>query len=130
MTLKIQAHFVAGKRGRQLLRFGPKPPESIAAPPSRLAKLMALAIKYDEFLKRGDIRDYAALARTHSVDPGVITRVMNLRLLAPEIQEAILALAAAPNGKNELHLKHVLPIARIADWKEQRRGWRDLCEPF
>ena len=119
MTLTIQAHFVAGKRGRQLLRLGPKPPDSSSTPPSRLATLMALAIKYDEFLKRGDIRDYAALARTHSVDPGVITRVMNLRLLAPDIQQKILGLSAAPDGKIELHLKHVLPITRLNAWGPQ-----------
>lgn len=47
----------------------------------RVAKLLALAIRFEKLVKRGDIQDYADLARLGYVTRARITQIMN-RLLA------------------------------------------------
>jgi len=51
---------------------------------------------------------------------------MNLRQLAPEIQEQILFLPLTQRGRDRLHLRQLQPIARIPDWGQQRLLWRKL----
>jgi hypothetical protein len=51
---------------------------------------MALAIKFQDMVDRGDVRDYADLARLGYVTRARITQIMNLLNLAPDIQEKIL----------------------------------------
>lgn len=52
------------RRGRHPAVPKPLPPRI-----PRIARLMALAIKFDEMVRRGDVRDYADLARL-----GYVTR--------------------------------------------------------
>jgi hypothetical protein len=58
----------------------------------RISKLMALAIRFDRVVRRGEVRDYADLARLGYVTRARITQVINVLNLAPDIQEAILFL--------------------------------------
>jgi hypothetical protein len=68
------------------------------APPRipRITRLMALAIKFQEMIDRGEVKDYADLARLGFVTRARITQIMNLLNLAPQIQEALLL----PNGRS------------------------------
>jgi hypothetical protein len=56
------------------------------APPRipRITRLMALAIKFQAMIDRGEVKDYADLARLGIVTRARITQIMNLSLLAPE----------------------------------------------
>ena len=63
---------------------------------SRIARLMALAIRFDGLLREEKIRDYAELARRGWVTRARMTQIMKLLDLAPDIQEQILFL---PNLK-------------------------------
>ena len=56
----------------------------------RLTRLMALAIKFEDMVDRGEVRDYADLARLGYVTRARITQIMNLLLLPPDIQEMLL----------------------------------------
>jgi hypothetical protein len=82
----------------------------------RIARLMALAIRFDGLLRAEEFRDYAEIARLGRVTRARMTQIMKLLDLAPDIQEQILFL---PNlkGLNERNLR---PIVRRIDWKEQR----------
>jgi hypothetical protein len=53
---------------------------------------MALAIHFEGLLANGEITDMADLARIGHVSRARITQIMNLRMLAPDIQEDILFL--------------------------------------
>ena len=79
---------------------------------------MALAIKFEDLLSKGLINDYAELARIGHADRSLITRLMNLRLLAPDIQEQILELKDSCDCRSTL--KDLLPATRIVSWEEQR----------
>ncbi len=58
----------------------------------RVTRLMALAIKFDGMIARGEVRDYADIARLGYVSRARVTQIMNLTNLAPDIQEEILFL--------------------------------------
>jgi hypothetical protein len=82
----------------------------------RIARLMALAIRFDGFLRAEEFRDYAEIARLGRVTRARLTQIMKLLDLAPDIQEQILFLPRL-KGLNERNLR---PIVSRIDWKEQR----------
>jgi len=88
----------------------------------RVARLMALAIKYQGMVSRGELWDYADIARLGYITRARATQVMNLLHLAPDIQEDLLFL----DGTTERDLRR---IACLVYWKQQRRHWRLLRGP-
>jgi hypothetical protein len=94
----------------------------------RITKLMALAIRFEELLRTNVVSDYVELAKLGHVTRARITQIMNLRLLAPDIQEQILFLARVPQGTKQVTLKQLQPIAVQSDWKQQRRLWKSLSK--
>lgn len=75
---------------RSVRQAAGRPKKSVApAPPRipRITRLMALAIKFQDMIDRGEVKDYADLARLGYVTRARVTQIMNLTLLAPEIQE-------------------------------------------
>jgi hypothetical protein len=84
---------------------------------------MALAIKFQDMVDRGEVRDYADLARLGYVTRARITQIMNLLNLAPNIQEEILSRQGDSHGIHERQLRCV--TSRVL-WQEQCRLWRSL----
>ncbi|MFO0815066.1 MAG: hypothetical protein U0796_17760 [Gemmatales bacterium] len=71
----------------------------------------------------GVVKDYAELARLGMVSRARISQIMNLLLLAPDIQEAILFLPKTVAGHDPIKLKHLQPICLEMDWGRQRERW-------
>ena len=92
----------------------------------RIARLMALAIRFDGLVRRGEVRDYADLARLGYVTRARITQLMNLLNLAPDIQEALLFLPRTIQGRDPIREKDVRPIAAVPHWNRQRKMWATL----
>jgi hypothetical protein len=90
----------------------------------RVARLMALAIRFEGLLREGSIGDYAELARVGRVTRARMTQIMKLLDLAPDIQERILFLPPV-RGLNERNLR---PVVGRIDWGEQRRLFRKICD--
>jgi hypothetical protein len=88
----------------------------------RIARLMALAIRFDGLVREETIRDYAELARFGRVTRARMTQIMKLLDLAPDIQEQILFLPLI-HGVNERNLR---PLVRHLDWAEQRRMFEKI----
>jgi hypothetical protein len=82
---------------------------------------MALAIRMQDLIRAGGIADYSALAQLGHVSRARITQIMNLLLLAPDIQEQILFLSSTSGGRDPVRLAQLQPIAQIPDWNQQRR---------
>lgn len=91
----------------------------------KIAKAMALAIKLDTLVRQGHIKDYAQVARLGYVTRARVTQIMNLLMLAPDIQEQILFLPPMKHGRDTIHERSVRRIAAIPDWKTQRRRWAE-----
>ena len=91
----------------------------------RITRLMALALRFDTLTRQGQVSDYSALARLGHVSRARITQIMNLLLLAPDIQEEILFLPCIDQGR-PIHMAQLQPIARQWKWADQRRRWAVL----
>ena len=114
--------------GARRVATGDKPDED-DLPAGRLmkvTKLMALAIRFEELIADGVVTDYAELARLSLVSRARVTQIMNLRLLAPDIQEAILFAPEIRKGRDPISVRDMQPIALTANWKHQRDMWREL----
>ena len=93
--------------------------ESVTAPRiPRVTRLMALAIKFQDLVDRGEVSDYAELARLGFVTRARLTQIMNLLLLAPAVQESLLFLDGVPSGLTRGETK-LRALTGIAGWAEQ-----------
>ncbi|MBI1373376.1 MAG: hypothetical protein GC159_11650 [Phycisphaera sp.] len=129
LTIQRQVHFGQGRKRRKVLREGPSPATPQPTPAGRvprISKLMALAIRFDRLIKEGEITDQAELARLGQVSRARVTQVMNLLLLAPDIQEEILFLPRTRHGRDPIREVMVRPITAIPDWGKQRTAWRGI----
>lgn len=119
-TVKNTVRFESGRRSRKELRIGAAP----AAVPNRVprvAKLMALAIRFEKLVRYGDVADYAELARLGHVTRARLTQIMNLLALAPDIQEAILFLPPIEAGKDSVTERELRHVVTEPEWTKQRR---------
>ena len=92
----------------------------------RVARLMALAIHFEGLLHRGDVPDYATLARLGHVTRARMSQIMGLLHLAPDIQEEILFLPRTVHGRDPVTKHDLRPVACLLDWEQQRTAWRRL----
>ena len=129
-TLECAIVMEPGHSGRQRLRRdantgrSPLPPGRVP----RIARLLALAHKFDELLRQGIVADYAALACLGQVSSARITQIMNLLYLAPDIQEEILFLPPTVRGHDPIPLTRLHAIVQILDWRRQRTHWQQLLK--
>jgi hypothetical protein len=92
----------------------------------RVTRLMALAIKFQDMVDRGEVRDYADLARLGHVTRARMSQIMNLLLLAPEIQEEILRWERPVAV--DLCEREMRPVINRVSWCEQRAEWLPMRE--
>ena len=130
LTIRSNVHFQAGRSGRKEMRWGEAPPQPVveAGRVPRVARLMALAIRFERLVREGVVKDYADLARLGHVTRARVTQIMNLLNLAPDIQEMILFLPRTAEGRSPISERHLRPIAAELDWKKQRILWRQLLD--
>jgi len=84
---------------------------------------MALAIKYQGMVSRGELVDYADIARLGYITSARATQVMNLLHLAPDIEEHLLFLDGSAEY-DRITERDLREIAATVYWKDQRRAWR------
>ena len=125
LTVECDVNLTGGRRGRKRLREGKARgrPDVPAGRVPRISRLMALAIRFERLVEEGQVRDYAEIARLGHVSRARLTQIMNLRQLAPEIQEEILFLPRVIQGKDPITERDLRPIAAELDWEGQRGMW-------
>jgi hypothetical protein len=130
LTVECKVHFEIGRKTRKKLEVGDAPPdpEALVEPGRvpRVARLIALAIRLERLLAEGVARDYADLARLGGVTRARLTQIMNLTLLAPDIQEELLFLPRTLLGRDPVTEPQLRSIAAVPDWRKQRRLWKCL----
>ena len=111
----------------QVKRVGAGAPKRIArhAPSAaaleqvpRVARLLALAHRFQGMLDRDEVESMAELARVGRVSRARITQIMDLLMLAPDIQGELLFV------EDDVSIKDLLPIIRAVLWSSQRSKWR------
>ena len=100
-------------------------PASVGRIP-RVARLMALAIKYDQLIKDGIVESQSELAHLAQITQPRMTQIMNLLHLSPEIQEDILFLKGPDSGRDLITERDLRPVTAQCQWEEQWRNWVTL----
>ena len=90
----------------------------------RIARLLALAWKFDGMIQQGVVKDYAELARLDQVSRARVTQIMNLLNLAPDVQEQILCWAQNPPTQPSMWETSVRALSAEALWSRQRQRWK------
>lgn len=125
IRIESKVHFKSGRRSRKQIRTGEEPAPVPGRVP-RVAKLMALAIRFEELVADGVVADYAELSRLGHVTRARMTQITNLLHLAPDIQEAILFLPRVEAGRDPVTERELRPLVAMTDWRRQRKVWRAL----
>ena len=94
----------------------------------RVSRLLALALRIDEQVRKGELTSYAEVAELGHVTRARVSQIMNLLNLAPDLQEAILFLPRTVSGRDAIVLRDLQPIASIVDWRKQRILWQQLTK--
>ena len=100
-TVTRTIHFEIKARRKRIVD-GPGPAAEEAPLPGRVprvAKLMALAIRFDKLIADGVVANQSELAHLAQVTQPRMTQIMNLLHLAPDIQEQILFMAPVTAGR-------------------------------
>jgi hypothetical protein len=134
-------HPVVGEEGEKVCIPVAKPSLTEQVPPPRvepatvaptgrlprITRLLALAVRFEELLRKGTARDYAELARLGSISRSRITQIMNLRQLAPALQERILWFPASASAAGAVTEGVVRRLTQCLDWREQIKMFERLC---
>jgi hypothetical protein len=127
VTIFKKFHVEHARRGKLEIKPGPQPIRDMTEGRiPRVARLMALAIKFDHLLRTGAVRDQAELAELGHVTRARITQIMNLLHLAPDIQESILNLPRTTHGHDRISERHLRKITKEFCWSVQRTLWQIL----
>lgn len=124
--VEFQVRFSLGPKGRRRVREAALPKAEDSTPDSeavasrervpKVARLLVLAHHFERLIRDGVAKDYAEIARLTGLTRARITQIVNLTLLAPEIQDAILS---RPAGRT-LTERSLRPLVACADWRAQR----------
>ena len=127
-AIQVEVTLPVRQRRRKASQNGE--PGSVSKPVSRpqiprITRLIALAIKFQDMVDCGDVRDYADLARLGYVTRARVTQIMNLLMLAPDIQEQLLFPVGATAMLRERELR---PMVMLTMWREQRQYVMKITE--
>lgn len=121
--IQVGATFHKKRVGKHIAMVEGPPPTAPERPKGRLPRItryMALAIYYEDLIRQGHVHDYAEIATLGHVTRARVTQIMNLRLLAPDVQERLLALARIEKRRDSICLRDLQNIALEPAWKKQR----------
>jgi hypothetical protein len=125
VTTVVRTIHITRKARRKRVVLGPEAPKAdLVGRVPRVARLMALAIKYDRLLRKGVVADLSELARLCQVTQPRMTQIMNLLHLAPDIQEEILFLPPNAKGRDVVHERMLRELTALPAWGTQRQLWR------
>ena len=129
IRIKQKVQFYRDSEGRHRIDANPSddpPPAPVMGRVPRIARLMALAIRFDQLLREGEVVSQSELARLTHVTQPRMTQILNLLHLAPDIQESILFLPRTITGRDPIHEKMLRPICAEICWNHQRKMFNKL----
>jgi len=118
-TIECRVHFNNRGRGSRKGPPSDRAASTEAGRVPRVSRLMALAMRFDELIRSGEVTDYAELARLGHVSRARLSQIASLLGLAPDLQEEILFLPRTLKGRDPIQLRHLLPIAVLPDWRHE-----------
>ncbi len=90
--------------------------------------MLVRAHKIREAIARGQECDHADVARRLGFTRAWLAHLLDLPLLAPDVQEPVLFLIKAVDGVEPLSERALRAVAHAASWDEQRTQWARVRE--
>jgi len=100
-------------------RFTTEAPPAPVQRPARVALMLSLAHKIQEAIAHGKLRDQADVARRLGFTRARLTHLLDLLLLAPDLQERVLFLEAV-DGVEPISERALRAVAHARSWADQR----------
>jgi len=113
---------VRDRHGWSFTEEAPTPAPVPVRRPARVAQMLALAHRLQAEIDRGDFRDRADLARQLGFTRARVSQILDLLMLAPDLQERILDLEAV-DSVEPLSERSLRSVVKLERWEEQRRAW-------
>jgi hypothetical protein len=116
------------RRKSQRVALAETPPPAKPEPvrrPAKVARQLALAHHLQGAIDRGEVADRAAVARKLGITRERVTQLLDLLMLAPDRQEAVLALVAV-DGAEPMAERTLRAVAHAGTWAEQLAAWAEL----
>ena len=126
--IECKVAFKHGRHGRK--RLGSLSEASVPANEGRIprvSRLVALSIRIKGLIDAGEIGDWAEAARLSHITRARASQIAGLSLLAPDIIEELLHLPPVKRGRDSITERDLRPMVVIADWRKQRRMWREIA---
>jgi hypothetical protein len=112
-------HRIQRGHGKAFVDRPPSPPPAPVRRPARVAIMLALAHKIQDAIDRGVVRDCADVAMRLGLSRARISQLLDLILLAPDIQERLLDLTSI-DGLEPIAERTLRTLARAPSWAQQR----------
>lgn len=112
-------------RRSRSVELTPTPPPDRPEPvrrPAKVARQLALAHHLQAAIDRGAIADRADVARKLGLTRARVTQLLDLLLLAPDLQAAVLAMETV-DGTEPMAERTLRAVAHAGTWMEQRAAW-------
>ena len=103
-------------------RLEEAPAALVKDPVPRIARLLALAHRWEGMVRRGEVKDYADIARRMGLSRARVTQICNLILLSPEIQDQLMN---PKNSKSRVSEDHLRTVLGNPAWSAQQAAWTD-----
>lgn len=97
----------------------PTPKPEPVRRPAKVARMLALAHHLQSAIDRGLVADRAAMARKLGLTRARVTQLLDLVLLAPDLQIVVLGLEAV-DGAEPMSERTLRTVAHAGSWVEQR----------
>ena len=129
---RIFTSYIFRNRSNSNVFFRKEPPSPPPAfepvrRPARVARMLALAHHLQRAIDNGEFQDRAALARRYELTRARVTQLLNLTLLAPDIQEQVLSLEAV-DGLEPTSERALRKVLWSMEWEEQRQRWQTVLQ--
>ena len=129
-SVQVEYHvrFTRGPRGRRRARNagdGARDPGVTHEPLHterlpKITRLLVLGHHFEQLIRDGVVKDYAEIARLTGLTRARVTQIVNLTLLAPEIQEKILNLTNVTGGSDPVTERALREVAAQVNWQRQK----------
>ncbi len=103
----------------------PPGPRTPIRRPAKVARMLALAHHLQRTIDNGLVADRAAVARKLGLTRARVTQLLDLLLLAPRIQAAVLTLEAV-DGVEPICERNLRSVVGARDWAAQGARWRNV----
>jgi hypothetical protein len=111
-------HRIQRGHGKAFVEKPPAPPPEPVRRPARVAIMLALAHKIQDAIDCGVVRDGADVATRLGLSRARISQLLDLMLLAPDVQERILFVESV-DGVEPMSESAMRDSVHIEDWAKQ-----------